>query len=781
VCFRPPLQWRVGHESTRPAPIPVSQAIANDSLLHHGDAGPYSGLAAHLTSPNFQDGINVNYQSSHAQHAVSAVPTLQNQALTYGSNMAQIVLRPMLLAATDTSLPAGTSTDWATATRLGARNRLIQYGIDSYGAAMSLGRTWGMGGHRAACMKPWILLNGYWLNRAEYRNFYQTMRTQYAGTAVAGLDDVGLGRLLFHDDNTPRQVVSGRNLGSGYHQVWGPAQAYRVTGSGTASSARLMSRTTVEGSFGVIDISGAVPQKSHAKHPDKYFGCFLRIESGPGSGSTVYNVLEVGNVGGVIGSFVKVDRPWQHGMPGPTSVVRMFPFRNGDYVPGLTSDVGRWYFSSSGQSPFQNSVYMDCLSPVCFSYARISYKSYQFPYAALKRLADATGDKAYVRGATWNWLAEVIGGTGRSLVTGEFADLVPESERILNQDWLADAGGLGSKRFAALKTWLGYDGTPEGFGYVDRSRLPGTAFVSDRETFDTFPCPVAASVGFGRHAIATMPGETLELAPIGAIASLARIAFGSVLGGPVEVRASAVEGDFDIRLAVLVGCEATGLVVANDDDPSGLRPTDSRVAFVAAPGVTYLITIGGADEEQYGELFLDITRPEEVLPSAVGNEADEGVDGSWEWLEDPDEAGAGLDLPVAVGMIGLGRHPFRLGADPVAEPLSVACDGGRDGFGLLYGATVFRFVPARDGLFLASLCGETRLDTRLAVLAGPDASAPVACADDSPGCGRASEVTFEARAGEEYLILVGTASPRAAGRATLVLERIPDRGEVAVD
>jgi len=336
ASFRPPMQWIPGVESSRPAPIPVSSVITNESALLHAPLGSHAAAAQFLTSPAFHDGDGILYQSSQAQHAITADPNTQG-SITYGGTMGLAVLRPVLFAATDTGIDPSL--------RATIRNRLIQYGIDSYGAAMSLGRTRAGAGQRAAEMKPWIMLAGWWLNRPEMKNPYQSIRNLYAGRMVATLDDISIGNMLFHDDTVARRVATGIGLGSPYHQAWGPGETHGVVSSTNDTSVKLIDTNTIFGSFGRLNISGATRHPDiHARDPGCYFGTYLRVEGGPGAGGTVYRVIEVGNVNGGIGNYIKVDRPWQHGMPGPSSTVRMFPFLNGDFAPGLTADNGRWYF-----------------------------------------------------------------------------------------------------------------------------------------------------------------------------------------------------------------------------------------------------------------------------------------------------------------------------------------------------------------------------------------------------------------------------------------------------
>jgi len=132
--FRPPLQWRPGYEASRPAPIPVSSVIANEAPLLYSGGVDHTNVGLLLTSPAFHEGHGILYQSSQAQYALSADPNRQG-TIVYGANQSKIVLETVMFAATDSSLDA--------ATRTTARNRLIQYGIDSYGAAISLGNTCG--------------------------------------------------------------------------------------------------------------------------------------------------------------------------------------------------------------------------------------------------------------------------------------------------------------------------------------------------------------------------------------------------------------------------------------------------------------------------------------------------------------------------------------------------------------------------------------------------------------------------------------------------------------
>jgi hypothetical protein len=769
--FRPPLQWRPGHESSRPAPIPVSSVIANESALLHSGGIAHSGVDLLLTSPTFHDGHGILYQSSQAQYALSADPDRQG-TIVYGGNQARVVMRPLLFAATDASLDA--------AVRASARNRLIQYGIDCYGAAMSLGSTRAGAGQRAAEMKPWILLAGWWLNRAEMRDVFGSIRGMYAGTAVAGLSDGEIGRLLFHEDLVAVQVRGGIGLGAPYHQVWGPGEAYRVTGSSTADSVRLMDAGTLFGQFGRMEIDGARQHPGvHARHPHKYYGCSLRIEGGSGAGSTVYRVVEVGNVNGSIGSYVIVDRPWQAGGPDATSTVRMFPFRNGDFVPGLTSDLGRWYFSTKGQNSMPG---VDSLSPVADSYARVSFKALVVPFAALKRLADVTGDKRFVAGNAWNLLAESIGGSGHSLINGQLQGAAPNSERIGNQIWSSwKHASLNPGSLAIVRGWLG--GTAStGFGAIDRSRIPGTV-GGDAVAVSVTPCDSAEPVVDGLQAIETSLGEDLAMTASSIIHSVGWYSYSTPTAGTVVIDTR--EGSsFDTRLAVVSDCDGSLLYGFNDNATSS--ETWSRVTFNAEANVTYLVAVGGSSPDLHGTVMLSIVGPGSSGSSGDGD--DEGDDGD-EGDDDDDDSdgwdggdhfreddGAGYSACEVATNLGEGAHPVAIVA---AEEFHLmgACAGGQGGFNQIRNAATYRFVPIEGGVYVASTCGGTWLDTRLAVFADCDAGDIIACSDNAPGCNGASAATFEAIAGREYLIVLGTKHEDDTGAALLTLERIA--GEAA--
>jgi hypothetical protein len=570
----------------------------------------HTGVELLLKSPTFHDGSGILYQSSQAQYALSEDPSRQG-TIVYGANQAKVVMEAVLFAATDASL--------ASSVRVPVRNRLIQYGIDSYGVAMSLGNTKAGAGQRAAELKPWILLAGWWLDRAEMRDVFGSIRGMYAGTPVSDLSDGDLGRMLFHEDFVAVQVRGGIGLGAPYHQVWGPGQAYRVTGSSTAMSVGLLDAGTLSGQFGRMEIDGAVRHPGlHARHPYKYYGCSLLIEGGAGAGDTVYRVIEVGESKGSIGEYVIVDRPWQAGGPDETSTVRMFPFRNGDFVPGLTTDVGRWYFSTQGQMSMPG---IDCLSPVADSYARTSFRAVVAPYAALKRLAAVTGSGDWLRGNAWHLLAEAIGGTGNSPVDGMRYGAAPDSERIYSQIWSSRRhSSLQPGELAIVKDWIGDDGTPSGFGYIDRSRLPGTTI---QPLLPGLPdCMDAPLISEGFSAVRTAAGLDVEIPWVGTVHAAGWFSFRAPSSGIAQLRVRSKEGLL-ILAAAVEDCEAESVLDLGWPARHPEGGTSSEVLLDLEVNRTYYLIVGGLTPFDHGKLGIELSFP--ALPD--GSEEDPGEGG----------------------------------------------------------------------------------------------------------------------------------------------------------
>jgi hypothetical protein len=431
--------------------------------------------------------------------------------------------------------------------------------------------------------------------------------------------------MLFHDDHVARQVEAGLVLGNPFHQLWAPGAEHSIVGAGEDGETRLADTVRILGRFGRLDLSGATPHWSvHARNPANYYGCSLRIESGPGSGSTVYRVLEVGETNGAIGRFIRVDRPWQHGLPGPGSTVRMFPFRNGTHVPELTEDVGRWYYSTSGHA---GNIAVDSFSPAANRYARISFRALIVPYAALKRLADATGDLDYLRGSTWNWLSEAIAGDGRSLVTGELFGAAPNEERINNQFWSEFVqSGLRVHQVETVRHWIsgvpGADG--EEFGRIDRTRIPGTTAPPIGPTVPV--CPADRLIGIGEQSIRTTPGGEVEVGWVGTVFSPYTLAFDATVDGIVEIELEPLHSFLPV-LAVSGRCDFDApLDVSSVRRGHPLAPL--KVLFDATAGSSYRVLVGSRQPDRFGKAKVRVRYLVEGDDDVDGSAGDDDEDGT---------------------------------------------------------------------------------------------------------------------------------------------------------
>ena len=92
----------------------------------------------------------------------------------------------------------------------------------------------------------------------------------------------------------------------------------------------------------------------------------------------------------------------------------------------------------------------------------------------------------------------------------------------------------------------------------------------------------------------------------------------------------------------------------------------------------------------------------------------------------------------------------------------------------IYNDIWYQYTATADGPVLVSTCGIADFDTRLAVyedLGCPaDPLVVVACNDDGPGCpGLTSELVFEAVAGADYLIRLGSFLPDAGGPGEILV------------
>ena len=449
-CFRPPFQWM---GSTRPDPIPLSSVRTDETDLEHNSNIPYESHH-YFSSPTYHEGEVVSNQSSAGQYGISTAPNVNTSTVTYYGNGASRYLAVLLRDATNTRNTREQ--------RDLARNRLIQYSIDAWGCALSLIDTSSGAGHRCAEIKPWVLLAGWWLNNEPMKSLYASIRNHHTGTAVSNLSDKDIGYLMFCDDFVCRQVTDEPDFGYYIRQTWKPESEYTVTSAETVESVNLFDYVPMTGKFAKLNVSKFwIPTSNHHTKRENYYGAYLKITGGAGAGSTHYKVLTVGKNGSYPIDFLILDRPWINGTPDASSTIELFAARNGT-VDEDRSDIGRYYYSRNGKVLLPENLRWDDMSFYNDIYSMIAAGAFLFPYAALKRLRDTTGDVRYVSGETWGWLSEILLGSGTSVsdYTTRFGEC-PDEERIQHLGWddtvSPSRHGLNQARFGMLIKWLGDD------------------------------------------------------------------------------------------------------------------------------------------------------------------------------------------------------------------------------------------------------------------------------------------------------------------------------------
>ncbi|MGD2094383.1 MAG: GEVED domain-containing protein [Phycisphaerales bacterium] len=191
-----------------------------------------------------------------------------------------------------------------------------------------------------------------------------------------------------------------------------------------------------------------------------------------------------------------------------------------------------------------------------------------------------------------------------------------------------------------------------------------------------------------------------------------------------DVTVSLCGSSYDTKLAVYNGCGCSpmpGHLIRCNDDFCGRQ---SEVTFAAIAGNRYLIEIGGWTDSDFGQGVLNITSEGGAPPSEPAND--------------------NCNQAEPVGNV-------------TDKPFSTV-NATFDGRGLCMRSPNiwYRYTAACTGDVTVSLCG-SGYDTKLAVYnAGncpPRSSDLIECNDDA--CGWQSELTFEATAGNQYLIEVG--------------------------
>ena len=204
-----------------------------------------------------------------------------------------------------------------------------------------------------------------------------------------------------------------------------------------------------------------------------------------------------------------------------------------------------------------------------------------------------------------------------------------------------------------------------------------------------------------------------------------------------DVTVSLCGSEFDTMLAIYDGCETSptlnNLIECNDDNSCGFQ---SEITFVAIPGHQYLIEVGGFNaNETSGRGKINISSNCNVPPIGLNDEC--------------------------------------INATPIGNVWNLPFDTStatQDGPGhcMTSQNIWYRYTAPSTGNVTVSLCGSS-FDTKLAIYNGGDCDpAPgkmIECNDDF--CGRQSEITFGAIAGNQYLIEVGGWTSTDKGQGVL--------------
>lgn len=190
----------------------------------------------------------------------------------------------------------------------------------------------------------------------------------------------------------------------------------------------------------------------------------------------------------------------------------------------------------------------------------------------------------------------------------------------------------------------------------------------------------------------------------------------------------------DTKIAVYDGCTCPpgdANLLDCDDDGCGLQ---SSVKFAAVSGAGYLIRVGSTPGGSGGVGTFSVTCED------LGNDLCNGADAiAGDGVFAFDNATANQDGPEHAGC-------SKFGLPQIAHDVWFCWEAGG------------------DGAVSVESCGQTSVDTKIAVYGGcacpPSDANLLACNDD--GCGLQSHVDFAAETGNSYLIRVGT-SPGATG------------------
>lgn len=189
-----------------------------------------------------------------------------------------------------------------------------------------------------------------------------------------------------------------------------------------------------------------------------------------------------------------------------------------------------------------------------------------------------------------------------------------------------------------------------------------------------------------------------------------------------QVIVDTCDADFDTRIAVYAStsCPGQSSAIACNDDACGVR---SIVAFDVLAGESYLIRVGGYLGDQGSGTLTVECRPDN-------------------------------DFCFNATPIGEGNFLFsnvNATTDGPAEPTVCNFAGNSQ----VDADVWFLYTATCNGPVQADICSAD-YDSKIAIYSGatcPSAASAIACDDDA--CGRASRVSFDAVAGQKYLVRIG--------------------------
>ena len=202
----------------------------------------------------------------------------------------------------------------------------------------------------------------------------------------------------------------------------------------------------------------------------------------------------------------------------------------------------------------------------------------------------------------------------------------------------------------------------------------------------------------------------------------------------------------DTKISVYAGsaCPAGGSAIACNDDACGFQ---SSVNFPVVNGSTYMLQIGTFPGAATGTGTFDIT-----VGTSPTND----------------------DCATPAVIAGLGPHNFN------NSLAATGAQGQAEALCYFFGSTTidndvwFTWTAPSTNTMIVSTCGQTTVDTKIAVYqgAGCPAGASIGCNDDACGTLQSS-TNFNAVAGNTYTIQLGTFPGAAGGTGTFTFEIDP--------